>query len=114
MAEYRIIPLTTAPNQYFDCTIPMDGQNKTLRFNVRYNDLAKYWWLEIRDPATNAYIADNIVLVTGNAPAADLLEQLRYLGIGSAAVINVSGKNADRPDDTTLGADFVLVWGDTV
>lgn len=113
MSDYRIIPLTTDPNQYFDCTIPINGQNKTLRFNVRYNDVDKYWWLEIRDPLTNVYIADNIVLITGNSPSADLLEQLQHIGIGSAAVINVSGKSTDRPDDTNLGSDFVLVWGDS-
>jgi hypothetical protein len=113
MAEY-VIPLTAAPNQYFDCTIPVNGQNRSLRFNVRYNDIGKYWWLEIRDPQTNEFIADNIVLVPGESPAADLLEQLQYLGLGSAAIIDISGGKSDRPDDTNLGVDFVLVWGDSV
>ena len=41
----------------------------------------------------------------------DLLGQFQHLGFGSAMVINAGNGSLDSPDDSTLGSDFVLVWG---
>lgn len=110
---YSIIPLTTDPSQSFQCTIPIDGKNITLTFLIRYNDIAKYWTMGISDSNGNLVI-DNLPLVTGKYPAADLLSQYKYLGIGSATVVNISNLPTARPDDTNLGVDFYLVWSDTI
>lgn len=110
---YSIIPLTTDPSQSFQCTIPIDGKNITLTFLIRYNDIAKYWTMGISDASGNLLI-DSLPLVTGEYPAANILAQYAYLGIGSAVVLNIGNLPADRPDDTNLGADYYLVWGDTV
>lgn len=107
---YSKIPLTTAPNQEFICTIPVDNKNITLKLGLRFNSVANYWVMSISDPKTNKFILDGIPLLTGG----DLLEQYRYLGLGSAFILNRGDSSMDSPDSTSLGSNFVLVWGDTV
>ena len=113
MENYVIIPLTSDPDQTIAATIPINGKNVTLKFRVRYNTQGNYWWLTISDKGGNVLV-DGLPLVTGDYPAADILEQYQYLGIGSAVVVNVGNTTLDIPDSTTLGTDFVLVWGDSV
>jgi len=112
--SFKIIPLTTDPDQTFNCTIPVDGKNLKLKLRVRFNTAADYWVMSIYDTASNALILDSIPLLTGVYPAADLLGQYGYLGLGSAAIINVGNNSMDSPDSTNLGTDFLLIWGDTV
>ncbi|MDQ7094222.1 hypothetical protein REC12_11540 [Desulfosporosinus sp. PR] len=106
-----IIPTTSDPDQSFVTTIPVDGKNLKLRLRIRYNNVAGYWVMSISDPNTNALILDNIPLLAGGYPAADLLEQYSYLGLGSACIVNVGNSSMDSPDATTLGSDFLLAWG---
>ncbi len=109
-----IIPLTTAPNQTFNCTIPIDGENRPLSFQLRYNSIAKYWNLTIIDARTKATLIDAIPLMVGEYPAANLLEQFEYLGLGSAVVVKEGDlKHDENPNDSNLGSEFYLVWGDT-
>lgn len=108
----KIIPLTSAPNQSFVTTIPVDGKNLKLKLGISYNTAADYWVMSIYDVASNALILDAIPLVAGDYPAADLLSQYEYLGLGSAAIINVGDVSMDSPNSTNLGTDFLLVWGD--
>lgn len=112
--SYNIVPLTTDPNQNFTCTVPVDAKNLTLKFVLRYNTEADYWLMSVSDAQTSQTYIDSLPLITGNYPAADLLEQYAYLGIGSATVVKIGSISGDIPDDTVLGTDFVLVWGDTV
>lgn len=111
---YKIIPLTTNPNQSFSCTLPVDGKNLTLSFTFRYNHIMKYWFMSVSNHKTKVLILDSIPLVTGEFPAANLLEQYEYLGIGSAAIIPTSSIANSFPDDINLGSEYVLVWGDTL
>ena len=111
---YKIIPLTTNANQSFTCTLPVDGKNITLAFTFVYNTPGGYWYMSVTDAKTQTMLLDAVPLVTGEYPAADLLEQYEYLGIGSAAIIPTSALATGIPDDTNLGTDYVLVWGDTV
>lgn len=110
---YNIIPLTSDPDQKFLITIPVDGKNITLNLRVRYNSIGNYWWLTIADKS-NKILLDSIPLVTGAYPAADILGQYKYLGLGSAAIVKVGSTFLDIPDNTNLGTDFVLCWGDTI
>lgn len=114
MGNYLIIPLTNDPNQNFVCTIPVDGKNIDLAFNISYNAIAKYWVMRISDAITGKIILDSIPLVTGEYPSANLLEQYSYLGIGSAILVKVSNSDLDFPDDKNLGNNFLLAWGDTI
>jgi len=104
---YYIIPLTSDPDQSLTCTVPVNGKNITLRFRVRYNTQAGYWWMTVSDKNGNILV-DSLPLLTGQ----NLLEQYQNLGIGSAYLVNTGNTKLDSPDDTTLGSDFVLAWGD--
>ena len=108
----QIIPLTTTPNKVMQITLNINGENRTLQLNIRYNEIAKYWILGIIDPATGLYILDSIPLITGQYPAANILAQYNYLRIGAAYILNVSNSDMDYPDKTNLGTDFVLLWTD--
>ena len=110
-----IIPLTTEPNQQFNCTIPIDGKNRRLSFDLRYNSIAEYWSLTINDGVSMDILIDALPLMRGQFPAANLLEQYSYMKLGSLVVVH-QGKLPDgvNPDDITLGTEFFLVWGDTV
>jgi hypothetical protein len=110
---YKIVPLTTDPNQSFTITLPIDSINITLGLGIRYNLVANYWVMSVSDSDGNLLI-DSLPLVTGEYPASDILGQYEYLGIGSAFVVNVSNIDEDLPTDTTLGTDFYLMWGDRV
>lgn len=108
----QIIPLGTAAAQSLQVALSVDGRPITLRLTIRFNEMAGYWVMTIAN-STGVVLLDSIPLVTGSYPAANLLQQYGYLGIGSAYVINASGVAQDYPDGTNLGSDFLLLWGDT-
>ncbi|TWH46327.1 hypothetical protein [Sporomusa sp. KB1] len=110
---YQKIPLTTAPNQKFTCTLQIDGQNKALSFFVAWNSIAGYWIMGITDEATNNVLLSSIPLIPGDPPAANILEQYSYLGIGSAYVVNTGNSATEFPNDSNLGVDWILIWSDT-
>jgi hypothetical protein len=110
---YKIVPLTNAPNQSLTITLPINDINITLNLTVRYNLIANYWILTVADQA-GAVMLDSLPLVSGGYPAADILGQYQYLGIGSAFVVNASSSDLDIPSDATFGVDHFLVWGDSV
>lgn len=133
------IPLTTSPNQQLTASLTVDGSPLTLNLGINYNEMAGYWLMSITDVNQNLLVA-SVPMICGSYPAANLLKQQRYLGIGSAYVVNVSnlvpsqggdtgygegGYGAgpyggdsgegglDYPNNTNLGTDFQLWWGDT-
>lgn len=108
----QIIPLTSDPNQTLKTTVSVNGQNKSLQLDIRYNDIAGYWIMKVTDLSTGTVLLDSMPLLCGLYPASNLLGQYAYLGIGSAYVIKASDIAADSPDDTNLGTDFFLVWSD--
>lgn len=135
----QVIPLTTSPNQSLTVQLTVDGAPLTLNITVQYNEMAGYWILSISDTNNNLLI-DSVPMITGSYPGANLLEQQRYLNIGSWYIVNVSnltvtgGSNVgygegffgsgayggttgesgvNYPDNTNLGTDFQLWVGDT-
>ena len=109
----QIVPLVAAPNQSLSTTVSVDGKSITLRLDINYNEVAGYWVMRVNDTLGNVLI-DSVPLLTGEYPAANLLAQSAYLGIGSAYVLNVSNTSKmDYPDNTNLGTDFQLLWSDT-
>jgi hypothetical protein len=110
--SYQILPTDTTPNQTFTAALTIGSSQKTLQFNLRYNEMAGYWVMTIIDPSSGSMLLDSLPLVTGDYPAANLLGQYGYLGLGSLCLINASNTTKiDYPDDSNLGTDFVLVWG---
>ena len=109
------IPLTTEPNQNFKITIPVNGKNLELKFNIRFNTVANYWVMTVIDALSDDILIDSLPLLTGRYPAANILEQYSYLEIGSAVIINTSTIDiSDEPNDKNLGTDYILVWGDNI
>lgn len=108
----QIIPINADPNQTAQFTAFIDGHNKSFKIRLRFNERAGYWAMTIVDPATDTVILDSVPLVPDVAPDPNTLSQFAYLGVGSVALVNVSG-TPDDPNETNLGKDYVLVWGDT-
>lgn len=135
----QVIPLTNSPNQRFTVQLTVDGSALTLNVTISWNAMAQYWVMGISD-ANNNLLVDSIPLVTGFYPAGNLLQQQRYLNIGSWYIVNVSNLSSnsgadvgygqgyygfgpyggqsgssglDYPNDTNLGTDFQLWVDDT-
>jgi hypothetical protein len=107
----QLIPLTSAPNQSLVVSLNINGVAVDLYFFLHYNEIAGYWVMTISS-ASGAVILDSIPLVTGNAPAGNLLGQFEYLGIGGATVVNAGQVILDYPDNADLGTDFLMLWYD--
>lgn len=108
---FQVVPLTTAPNQRFRITLSVDGGQVTLQLGFYYSAMCGFWIMNIADQNGNPLVS-SIPLITGSFPGGNLLRAQGYLAIGSAYIINQSGLT-DYPDDTNLGSDFILLWGDT-
>lgn len=108
----QIIPLTSAPQQTFAVQLQIDGGSISLNLELNWSEMAGYWVLSIFD-ATGNLLLDSIPLITGWYPAANILAQFAYLGIGSAFVINDGNSTSDYPGRNDLGTAFGLLWSDT-
>jgi Domain of unknown function (DUF6983) len=109
----QMVPLSNEPNQTVNVSLNVDGKALDLTLLIRYSEIAGYWLMTIEDKR-GTILLENLPLVTGNNPAGNLLGQFAYLGIGSAFVVNASSLNQqDYPGMSTLGTDFVLIWGNT-
>lgn len=112
--SYVLIPLTSEPDQKIqEITIPVDGQNLRLGLRIRYNTVGNYWWMTISS-RNGEVLIDSLPLVVGQYPAADIFAPHKYMGLGSACVVNAGNAVLDYPNDSTLGVDFFLLWGDTI
>jgi hypothetical protein len=110
---YQLIPLSTDPNQTFVVPLNIDNSVKDQLLTLRYNEIAGYWVMTLYDVNGNI-ILDSVALVTGNAPAGNILGQYAYMGLGSAYVVNASSVGVPNfPNSQDLGSDYVLIWGDT-
>jgi len=109
----QIIPLTTDPNQTFQTTLTVDDASLTLKFFISYNRLAGYWTMRITNVSTSTVLLDGIPLLTDDSSDPNILGQYAYLKIGSCYISKVSNTTSNYPDDTNLGTDFLLYWGDT-
>ena len=85
----QVIPLTNAPNQTLNVNLTVDGAALSLTLILRYSAMCGYWLMSIYT-VTGVLLVDSIPLITGAWPAANLLEQQRYLGIGSWYIVNAS------------------------
>lgn len=107
MSTTYTIPLTTEPNNTFQCALTINGTPYTFQFFLAYNTVAGYWCMTISNAKTNTVLLSSIPLVTG----CNLLEQYAYMGIGEAYIEKAdSSEINDSPDDTNLGTSFVLKW----
>lgn len=108
----QIVPLTPN-NQTLSCQLSIDGTNKTLTLTITYNTPAGYWFMAVKDSNGNKLL-DAVPLLASDYPAADILGQYTYLGIGSAAIVPASSLPSVTLDDTNLGTEFFLIWTNTI
>lgn len=108
----QLLPLSNLPNQSFTIALQVDGNPLALALAVRYNEMAGYWVMTVKDRSGNLLV-DSVPFVSGQYPGGNILAPYSYLKIGSAFVINTSGVQQDFPDKTNLGVDFNVVWDDT-
>lgn len=99
-----IIPMQAVPNRSFSCVIPLDDGNIELRFTMRYNEVAGFWFIDIGK--------DNKTILSGYPliPAQDILEQFQYMGIGHAYIVPRAQISSQFPDIETLSTDWYVVW----
>lgn len=111
--SWNIVPLETYPDQVIHVTVPaQNGNNAQLILHLRYNTEGDFWHMDISDSQENLLVT-GVPLLTGGYPAANILNQFDYLGIGSAVILNMTeATEADIPGLADLGTDFVLIWGD--
>lgn len=105
---YSYIPITSRPNNTFNCKIPVDGRNISLTFKTTYNEIAAYWSVSIIT-GEGVELVHNIPVVPGQ----NILEQFEYMGIGSAYIVYQEETSDEWPNSENLGGTWKLVWGDT-
>lgn len=104
---FSIIPFQGIPNHKFSAKVPIDGGNTLLKFHMKYNELAQYWLVDIYK--NDAMVYAGLPLVPGQ----NILEQVGYLGIGSAWIVPRSRVMEQWPSAATLASDWYVIWGDS-
>ena len=104
---FCIVPFQAVPQRKFSAKVPIDGGNTLLKFRMTFNDLAKYWIVDIYKNEKCVYAGLPLV------PGQNILEQVGYLGIGSAWIVPRSRVMEQWPSETTLESDWYIIWGDS-
>jgi len=104
------IPLTTAPNQTFNVVLPINNINKKLTLNIRY--MSDYWVMDIIE--NKVILVSSLPLIMGDVASGNILGQFQHLNIGSACIVKASDISTTDADNTNLGTDFLLLWGDNI
>ena len=110
-----IIPLTNSPNQSFVCTIPINGENKELRFSLWYNYQAEYWLLSLSDVKSGEELIANFPLLTSKNRFFNILAQVTYMNIGMCFMlpsVDKSGEYLSQASDENIATDYYMIWGD--
>ena len=109
-----IIPVTSDPNQTFECTLPIDGNNRRFKFFFEWNPIGSYWQFDLYDIAdNNKQLLNKQPIYIINYPSNNIISNFIYKGIGSLYVVNLTGKSELRPTLENLSSDYALIWGDT-
>lgn len=108
------IPLTNAPNQRFQCTLPVNDENVIFLFELWYNEQAEYWMLSLTNKTTNEQLFTNLpLLATKNAVFGNIMCQLGYKNAGICYVVPISEDIKSMPNDKELGELYLMLWGDS-
>lgn len=112
---YNLVPLKSQPNQTFEFTIEVDGENIDYIGKLRYRDVIGYWTLDVIENRTRKIVLSNVPLLTGGSleGTANLFKQLDFMMLGRAYVLKISETDNDYPDFESLQEKFAFVWGDS-
>lgn len=106
------IPIDTDGDQQFNITVQVGEENVSLILRLRYNTEGDFWRMDITNADTEEMLISGVPLLTGEYPAADILEQFEYIGIGSAIVLKMTDDaEGDFPNLENIDTDYVLFWG---
>jgi hypothetical protein len=105
----QMIPLANSPNQTLSVALNINGTIVRLGLFITYSEMAQYYLMSIFD-SSGKLLLSSIPMITGSWPAANLLAQYGYLGIGSAYLINLGQVPDDYPTSSELGTGFILLW----
>ena len=109
-----VIPVTSDPdNTMAVINVDINGERMQFLFRFRFNVSMEYWFMDVSNAVDGTPYLSGIPLVTGEYPAADLLEQFHYKGIGRAVIVKMMDTpTTDIPKEKNLGVEFTLSWGD--
>jgi len=107
------IPLTNAPNQRFQCTLPVNDRNIIFVFELWYNEQAGYWFLSLTNKSDNEQVFVNLpLLATKDADFGNIMCQLGYKNVGICYVFPISEDAKSMPNNKELGELYLMLWGD--
>jgi len=98
--------IENTPNQIMNVSVDIRGIATQLELDLRFNTIAGYWTINIRDVAKDKIVISSMPLIHRT----NLLEQYQYLELGDAYVIGISNKPLDSLNMDNLGKDFVFIW----
>lgn len=105
----QYVPLDNSPNQTLQTTLSINNVNRTFTLFLRY--IGAYWSMRVSE--NDVILVDNIALLSGaNGYLYNILRGFEYLNIGSAYIFKTSTIISEVPDNTNLGTDFILLWGE--
>lgn len=105
---YAIIPLSGIPNNETTYRIPVNNGNISLKLRLTYNEISRYWSVDITN-RDGAMLISALPLVPGQ----NILEQYEYMNVGGAWVIPRSSVKEEWPSYSTLTSNWYLIWSDT-
>lgn len=111
---FSILPVDNEPNQTFECSLPIDSNNRRLKFFFSWNVIGEYWQFDLYDQNNDgAQLLSNQVICPIEAPYNNILWSYTYKEIGSLYLVNISDADGERLSLKNLGSDWLLIWGDT-
>ena len=106
------VPITNDPNQSFSVSIPLTGRNIVFDLLIRWNTVAEYWAIDIKNNSTNTGVIQGLPLIPANFPADNMLAPFAYLDIGGAYLVRTSEDGGLKPNVTGWANDWALLWGE--
>ena len=106
------IPIDPGEDQQFNITVEVGEENVSLILHLSYNTEGDFWRMDVSSADTEEMLISGVSLLTSEFPAADILEQFEYIGIGQAIVLKMTDDaEGDFPNLENIDTDYVLFWG---
>lgn len=106
------IPLNNSPNQKFNTTVYVNGENIDLEIELNYNSVAGYWCMTVTKVVTGEILFTQLPLLFSYDDYANIATQMQYKLFGSVYCVAIQPTKASRPYDNDLGSNYILVWSD--
>lgn len=109
---WNIIPLDDYPDKESRITVEVGTENIPLILHFLYNTEGEFWRMDVSDGNTGDLLLGSVPLLPGEAPAANILRQFEYLGLGMVVVLPLTDAAVhDHPELEDFISDYALVWG---